>query len=503
MPIWEGFDELYHYGYVQFVAASGTFPVAGKTSLSKELWTSLDYAPASHWIQPYFERPSTSFEEYFRLSEPERISRRNALDLMPRGLQHDPSPRDNYEAKQAPLTYLLLAPFERLLADLAVTTRVFVLRLLLSIASFVLVWVGMGKLAVRLCLAEHMRAASVFVLFSCQMVYATTCHIANDALLGPWLLFFLIAQIDFCESPNLRRAGMAGLWMSTGLLIKSSTLVFVPLVFAAPILQLIRRRSTWWRAASLAAVSAGTAIALAGPWFARNLTLYRNLTATPETSGLSPGDLFRGAMELPWRESFSITFHRALWSGNNTFSSFSAFTIDVALGVFVLSAVAFVLRTRWNVNETLVVASVVLYGVALLGITLAFFVSSGGGAKAPMPWYTEILLAPVIALSFLALGRAARMGRWLATFMVLFWAYLAAATWIAKLIPLYGGFGDEHVRPTRLWSWYLQQSNQRDSILSTLCPGPVWLIYSMLAVVLGTMAVLVCRLCIEMKADKP
>src|SRR5712675_2043573 len=131
LPLWEGFDEFYHYGYVQHVSTTWSIPAVWQTPISRELWNSLDSAPVSHFLQPYFQRPSTKFEDYFRLPAEERIARRRGLDAIPTALRREPSPRDNYEAKQAPLIYLLLAPFDFLIATVSLSTRVLALRLLL------------------------------------------------------------------------------------------------------------------------------------------------------------------------------------------------------------------------------------------------------------------------------------------------------------------------------------------------------------------------------------
>src|ERR1700736_1187100 len=72
LPLWEGFDELYHYGYVQYLSKTATFPQVGRATLSRELWTSLDFTPVSHFIQPYLQHPSTSFQDNFRFTELER-----------------------------------------------------------------------------------------------------------------------------------------------------------------------------------------------------------------------------------------------------------------------------------------------------------------------------------------------------------------------------------------------------------------------------------------------
>ena len=85
LPLWEGFDELYHYGYVQYLSKTATFPQVGRATLSRELWTSLDFTPVSHFLQPYFQRPTMSFQEYFRLSPGERRAHRNERHELRRG----------------------------------------------------------------------------------------------------------------------------------------------------------------------------------------------------------------------------------------------------------------------------------------------------------------------------------------------------------------------------------------------------------------------------------
>ncbi len=76
---------------------------------------------------------------------------------------------------------------------------------------------------------------------------------------------------------------------------------------------------------------------------------------------------------------------------------------------------------------------------------------------------------------------------------VLLWTYVAAVSWIAKLVPLYGGFTDSHARPGQLLNWYLHGAAQRDSVLSNLCPAPLPMIYLLLAIVIGTLAVAALR----------
>jgi hypothetical protein len=480
LPLWEGFDEFYHYGYMQHVSTTWSIPVIWKTPISRELWSSLDFVPVSHFLQPYFQRPSTKFEDYFRLPAEERIARRRALDAIPEALQREPSPRDNYEAKQAPLTYLLLAPFDFLLATIPLSTRVLALRLLLGIGTILLLWIGTRGLARRLGLSGVMESAALFVIFSCQMLYGTTCHIANDALLIPWTVFFLNAVIDSFEAPTYRRTALIAILMALGLLIKASLLIFLPLAFAAPAVLLIRR----------ALLSAGILAVLAGPWYLRNLLLYHNVTGTVDTtSGIGPVELARAAVAIPWRASIAAMAHTALWTGNNSFTAFSVSTLNIILALLAIAGILYAIRFRRTTAELVTLAGIALGCAGLALVTVFFFYATKGAIIAAMPWYMQILLAPVVLLCFLGLSRWNRWGQWVAMATVLLWAYVAAASWVAKLVPLYGGFTDSQAKPRQLLAWYIHDAGARDSILGNLCPGPLPLLYFLFFGVLGSLLV--------------
>lgn len=499
LPLWEGFDELYHYGYVQYLSETATFPQVGRAQLSRELWTSIDFAPLSHFIQPYIQRPSTSFQDYFRMSDDERRARRAGLDSIELALRREPSPRDNYEVKQAPLTYLLLAPFERLLAAAQLSSRVLALRLLLAISTVVLLWIGVSRLTRRLGLQGAMEDAALLVIFSCQMMYATSCHIANDALMLPWLVFFITSVIDSCQSPTLKQAAATALLMALGLLIKASLLVLLPLTFAAPVVLLFRNRGQFRQAVQLCSVSTGILVALAGPWYLRNLILYHNFTATIDTtSGVGIKELLRVTRALPWRQSIAATAHMALWTGNNSFTSFSALTLNVVLALLAVAALMYAFRARSSASEIVTIAAIVLYCGGLIIIALSFFHVTQGSTIGPMPWYMPVLLAPGIAICFLGLARWQRWGQWIAIATVLLWAYVAAGSWLAKLVPLYGGFEDPHAHPRQLLRWYWEHSAQTDSILSTLCPAPPPVIYALLAGVLSVLLICTVATCFSL-----
>jgi len=71
--VWEGFDEGFHYGYVQLLSTTGRFPVLGRDTLSREIWRAYELAPVSHYLQPFTKAP-VNFGDYFALTQEERLA---------------------------------------------------------------------------------------------------------------------------------------------------------------------------------------------------------------------------------------------------------------------------------------------------------------------------------------------------------------------------------------------------------------------------------------------
>ncbi len=472
MPLWEGFDELFHYGYVQHVSTHWTFPVIGETMVSRELWASLDFLPVSHYIQPQLGRPSLKFEDYFRLSDGQRAELRREAEGLDRGLRDQNSARANYEAQQTPLTYFLLAPVNAVMGAATLFGRVLVLRLALGLSSGLLLWWGTRRFCQRLGVVPAMEAACLFTVLSCQMIYAESCRVGNDAWTVPWLLFYLLAVAEAWDRPTLRLVVLLGLLTAVGLLIKASLLAFLPVAAVA----------LAWRSPRMVVVWGGIVALLAGPWYARNLILYHSLSGNVEaTSGVGAAEILNAARALPWGRSLAYTAHSGLWTGNNSFTSFSGFTINLVLLALGIGLGMYSVRARRTVLEVGTLAAVGLYGVSLVFITLAFFHSSRGGIIGPMPWYLQILLAPVLGLAYLG------MTRWLAMATVGLWGYVAVVSWVAKLFPLYGAVGAGQARAGRLTAWWMAGGSERGAVLSSLCPVPAAVLYGLLAAVLVTL----------------
>jgi hypothetical protein len=465
LPLWEGFDETFHYGYVQTLSTRGAFPVLGREAVSEEIWRTLEIAPVSHFIQPSTHAP-TNFGDWFGLTPEQRRARRIALETLPANLKYQQHPTlPNYEVNQAPLTYILMAIPDRVLSGFSITTRVLVLRLLCSITTVLLTFWATLMLARQLNTPSAYAYAALFCVFSSEMYYATICHASNDWLAIPLFTLILCAAL---------RGSV--LWLavafSLALLTKAYFLVLAPYVIGV-----IAWRA-WKRSPRDAALAAAILVVAAGPWYARNVWLYHNLSATVEsTSGVGARQILGALTTLPWRESIVYMARSSLWTGNNSFTTFSLRTLDSILLLLAASLAGYLYRMRRR--EAHVLAPILLFCGGLLYISAAFFYSTHGGAIAAVPWYMQVLLPPILLLAFLGLSRI-RFGRYLAGVTVLLWAYVLIATYIAKLIPLYAGYQPAHAHFGALWSWYLNDP-RRSEILSTTSLLPPTVLYLLLS----------------------
>jgi hypothetical protein len=96
----------------------------------------------------------------------------------------------------------------------------------------------------------------------------------------------------------------------------------------------------------------------------------------------------------------------------------------------------------------------------------------------PSPWYTQVLVAPVLALAFLGCARSHRAGRVLATLIATLWAWILFATWTLKLFPTYAS-GAPLMRLRDAWNWWAHTGAHA---LSTTALAPAAWLYGGLAV---------------------
>jgi hypothetical protein len=226
LPLWEGFDEPFHFGYVQYLANGQGLPDPRTSSLSREIATSLTIAPASGLVRVNLPEIKTTFSEYFSLTAIQRAAIHDQLRAIPTEWRLEGSHFGNYEAQQAPLAYVLPALPERVLAGVPLPTRVLALRIVESSAGMLLLYWGALGLLEEFRLGDSYKSAAIFCIFSSQMTWATLAHVANDWLAVPLAVWLLTLTIRYWRDPNLRSAIWVGVVLALGLLTKAYFLAF-------------------------------------------------------------------------------------------------------------------------------------------------------------------------------------------------------------------------------------------------------------------------------------
>jgi hypothetical protein len=452
LPLWEGFDEPFHYAYVQELSDRHAFPRLGSAFLSAEVLASLQLAPASPSIKRNLPQVTT-FGDYFRMPRSERERMQAGLKGLP--TEYVVSTGPNYEAHQAPLAYIVLACADRAWSRLSLPDRVWRLRLVCGVFGSILTAVFVFALARRLHLPARWEGPLLFTLFSSQMFYATTARVSNDWLAVPLMaaLFERVAAV--MEVPSSGNAALLAVALVAGLLTKSYFLALVPFA-AAVMFGLAWKKTLSWRAV---AWFVGLTLGGAGPWYGRNLVLYRNWSGMQETYG---GTHWRALAEaftrLPWLSALNETAFASLWTGNNSFLRFSFVTLLMLAGGYAAAAALYAWRSFRQglppARELVVLSGCVMYSLSLMYVATVSFWFSHGVARTPGPWYMPSLMAVLLPVLFCGLARSAAAGRWIAAWLAVWSAYVIAATYWAKLIPLYAGYDEGRTTLFRLIPWY-------------------------------------------------
>ena len=443
LPLWEGFDEAFHYSYVETLWQTKALPVLGRTLVPRDVSRSFHLAPASYIVHRQTPE-ATTYDAWFSLPQAEKERRRRELDLL--RPETGSGSRPNYEAHHPPLAYILLALLDWSITKAPIAVRVLVLRLFAAVFSTVLLYFGATALCRTLEMPERATNATLFTIFCSQMLYATVAHVANDWLAVGTGALFLAALAGFAGKPDRRSAFRTALWLAAGLLTKAYFLVFALLALAAAATMIWRRRT------QVKTVLAGTllVLALAGPWYTRNLVLYGNLGGTHEAfDGIGIRQALAAAPRIDWVATAGFLARGSLWTGNNSFTSFSRNTLNIVLALLLAAIAAWGFRRRVvPPAERVVFAAIVLFSVAVAYGSCASFADRKG-------------FGPVLAACTAAL-----------------WTWVLMATWTVKLFPMYSGGGAAPMRMHDVWNWYVHGAAAHTRDLSLLALGSAPLLYA-------------------------
>lgn len=482
LPLWEGFDEPFHFGYVETLAVERKLPVLGHAGLTKEIEESIRLAPASHVVRqniPYV----ITFAEYHSLPEEARGERRRRLWSIPVEWRRQAGMSStNYEAQQAPLAYAAQALLAGWWASEPLPVRVWRIRMVVAAAAAAALFFALRTLAGMLDLGLRSRRLMLLVVFCWQVLYAAIAHVANDWLAVALSAWFFVALLKFREHPTRRAAMALGAVVAGGLLTKAYFLVWTVLAAAAAGEMVIRKRAR----APVLLWAILPILVSAAPWYARNLVIYGNLSGMQQGAmGLTLADTFRAALSMSWADTLWKMAHAAVWSGNNSFNTFSASTAGALVMLLALALAGWAWGARSNPGfsaEIWLASGCALYGAAHLYAVCVFWAEKPG-VVSTTPWYVPAAAAPLTALVALGVERSGRLSPWLTAALAGLSAYMIAATYALKLIPQYAGCGTGAVRWRTLEACYIEQGSRTLRLLADTALGPVWLILALAGLV--------------------
>jgi hypothetical protein len=395
-------------------------------------------------------------------------------------------------------------------SNASIPKRVIWLRIFGAVISLLITFFAAESLFRTLELPLFCQTLGLYCIFACQAYWATIAHVGNDALALALSIWFFAECAAFphpdgwgwktakktAKEASLPGAMRLALATSLGLLAKA---YFLPLLVFAACLVAYRRART------LPAFAA-VVMLLAGPWYARNLWLYHNLSGLLMTSaGISPRQVIWSLTSVEWSHAIPYMLRAALWTGNNSFSSFSSVTLDCLLALLAAGIAMYAvqaIRRGPTAAEQAILGAFVIYAAALIyvvGNDVIFLHGASAGAE---PWYTEVLLVPGLAIALLGLSKAPRLGRWVSAAILFLWTYICIVTYAVKLIPLYGGYAKGRTTLKETAAWYVTNHRELTAMLSTISLAPPAILYLETGAVIGLSLVIAVRLMQLLKNGK-
>jgi hypothetical protein len=459
-PLWEGWDEAFHYSYIQILAEQGSLPVFGQSIVSREIARSFDYAPLSHASNLNVGENHTEFRDYWKLPPEERLRRQQALRAIPSTeAKLLPDPRNryrSYEAHHGPLYYVLSAPVYQAFSSSSLPARATALRLFSLLLGSITIFLAFSITRYVSLKPRHLFVVPL-LLALLPLLYPTIGRISNDSL-GVTLFTALVCSVlrYFARSCRVRDAALIGVVLGLGLLTKAYFLTAIPaiiVIFAAAWATGRERR----RVVMHCCLIGGLVVLLAGWWYARNYSLYGNLSGMQEltaNASLSLLDRIAAIPEVPWFTSIKGMLRQHIWVGNTSALALPRGMYQLGYAIILLAiagaiagtAVALKRRGRSLLAETQT------HGLFILAAFYSFFVAGvlyhmlvnyllikmPGGTGG---WYLYAAIVPEVLLLLLSIEWLA--GKYAGASNVFVTLYVLVAGMLSTFscsLPSYAGF---------------------------------------------------------------
>ncbi len=454
LPIWEGYDEPYHFSAVEYVVATHKLP-SFTTPINKEVEASLHVLPLPWMLRLHaIQKPLYTEDDFWRLQPSERDILKKRFHDLPAEWGNEPSSVQlfNYEAQQPPLYYVLCSFLMSRFGNSDLASRVFLLRFTgIALASFV---VPIGFLvAKRITGSPTTALAMVGLLVVMPELFVSISRVSNEIpaiVLYTVLLYFAIRVV---EGPSqFSKLPVVGIIIALGLLTKAYFIAAVPALVVT-----LYWCSTHWpkerkRLFVCSAVTAIPILAIGGLWYwhihATTGTwsgLHRDITVHSTGRGL-----IAQIPHVNWLGGFVSIVLSHIWFGAWSFLKVPKLFYLVFGSVFLLACLGLmrIVLRYWRsqrplpAGEGYLVVLLAFYGFFCMGLVydiLLTFVSLG--VSSSTGWYMYCLVVAEVVLLYYGLIAIVpkRVSDWSLPVLTTGFILLDAYGLYLLLIPYYTG----------------------------------------------------------------
>ncbi len=461
-PIWEGYDEPFHFAYLQQLIHNRALPRPA-TPISREVQQSLHVLPLP-WIisQEQLPPPIRVHDEYWRLGPTEREDLQKQFRAMPLSWQQKEGNESigNYEIQQAPLYYLLFYFPLKWMSGLSLAARVFLLRVFnILLASCV---VPLGYAVVRGILNNGNLALSLIAFIAVlPELFVDLARVGNESLaLVLYTVTFYFA-VKITRGPEkFKNFFWLGLTLALGLLTKAYFLTAIPALFVIVVWCLWRWPHDRKSLARNTLLAAAALTSIAGPWYWRVHRLTGSWSGISYEAALHSMSRWHMLAQVPhmnWIGGVISILLSHIWFGGWSFLKFPR-PVYVFFGAIVLMSVAGICRVAlfhlqkndreavssdWQqIDSAKLAALTSFYAFFWLGLIydlLITYISTGFSASTG--WYMYALIVAEAILFYLGLSAvlSRNFRSWILPLLTALFALLDLSGVHFYLIPYYSG----------------------------------------------------------------
>jgi len=417
MPVWEGYDEPYHFAYLQHVAAGEKLPPA-TDGVSLEVQHSLHLLPLAWELSLQgLPQPLITYDSFWQLPAKDRdILTSGVRQLSPQEWSQPATESiPNYEFQQAPLYYWLFSIPMRWMATATLLSRVMALRMLsVMLASVV---VPLAYRIARQVFGEERKALGVTALLVLlPELMVNLARVGNESPALVLMTIALIYALRVVEKPESWSAWIAlGLTLGLGLLAKAYFLVTLPallliagyLVWTSRATPEMKRRGIGITLRCCAA--SGIILAIAGRWYWRVHAVtgsWSGIIALPGLRNITFAEKLAAIPHVNWRGGAISVLLSHIWFGGWSFLRLPVGWYILAAVPITIAVVGVVVRlvrgTRGSLpdsHDSQVVVLAAFYACFLAGLAyhvLITFLSLG--ISASTGWYLYCVVVAEIVL---------------------------------------------------------------------------------------------------------